>query len=102
MWAPMRRWRPKAAAQHNIYLQLELLLNLALSVSKVVLDYGLDAGTDTAALAAKGVQLLSTGRDGGIIADLAACLGVTQDGHLSLCNVPEGQHTLHLPRLGQV
>lgn len=69
---------------------------------KVVLDYSLDAGATAAAPAAEGVQLLSTGRDGGIIADLAACLGVTQDGHLSLCNVPEGQHTLHLPRLGQV
>ncbi len=66
------------------------------------MNYSLAARADAAGLAAEGVQLLSLGCGGARVADLAACLGMTPDGRLSLHDVPEGRHLLHFPRLGQV
>lgn len=83
---------------------------------QVVIDH-LPSATDAVGLAAAGVQLLRQappcggshafsrhGRPlaGGAVEDLADRLGISSDGRLTLCNLPEGKHMLYLLRVGQV
>ena len=67
-------------------------------------NYWPAAGTDEAALAADGVQLLSLSASGGdVVTDLAGFWDVGLGaGRLRLTAIPEGRHRLVLPHIGQV
>lgn len=103
---PSAGWHGKMLAHHVRHC-----------VAQVVVDF-IPAGADAAGLAAEGVQLLSQAPacsgnraapfgaggplTGGAVADLSACLGTSRDGRLALRGLPEGGHTLYLPRARQV